>query len=796
MIGQGVRTIAVDSARACFQAATRSGIRAALTLLGLLTISPLQALPLVPQPVRAQADAGRVLIDASSVVSAVEGDAASTRVARYLSELLQRSHGPALAVRSSDRSAAIRLRLDPSGAPAQAESYRLHVGDDGVDLSARSESGLFYGAITLWQLLSADRQSAAPITLQGVLIEDWPRFRWRGVMLDSARHFQDVDTIKRLLDGMALHKLNTLHWHLTDDQGWRLQIARYPALTDIGAWRVPPAAGQYGQPLRYGGFYTQQQIRELVAYAAARHITVVPELDMPGHAQAAAAAYPRHVGASGQAPQVATSWGIHDYLYGVDEDNLAFVRNVLDEVIALFPGRDVHIGGDEALKYQWQASPSVQARMRALGVASEDALQSWFVGQVGAHLAARGRRLIGWDEILDGPLPAHTAIMSWRGIDGAVVAAKRGHDTILTPSPTLYFDNLQSDRGDEPAGRLKIQTLADVYRFEPVPGALDARQATHVLGAQAQLWTEYLVEPWQIDHAMYPRIAALAERVWSPADVRDWDGFLQRLVPQLRRYQRLGIDYADSAFAVAARPLATDASNATAATVGLYDQAGFGQLRYTVDGSVPTPDSALYREPLTLAPGVQLRAAAFAADGTPLSKPRAIGFDRDAATRLDSSRLRACRDDGLRLRLPLLPDLGQRDTPAYNVDLFDACWIYPGATLSHGAQLRVEAARLPRNFGLTRPQLARRIVRTPPPEGNQLQVRAGRCDGPLLATLPLPSGDTLGERFTLTTTLPPQHAAADLCLTVAAPLDGPLYALDSVQVTSPAPAPADSTTAR
>lgn len=738
---------------------------------------------LLPVPAQSTALPGSVRIHDGTRVSFDPDDQAAARVAAYLCALLRRTHTLSLrqqAGKAGGAPARIHLRLDPAGPVPQQEGYFLRIDADGIALSARDEAGLFYGAVSLWQLLSARKAAAdGSITLPGIDIRDWPRLRWRGVMLDSARHFQDVATIERLIDRMALHKLNVLHWHLTDDQGWRLQIQRYPALTEVGAWRVPPGASE---TQRYGGFYTQQQVRHLVAYAQARHIRIVPELDMPGHAQAAAAAYPQHVG-SGTAPAVANSWGIHDHLYGVDDADLDFVRDILDEVMALFPDRYVHVGGDEALKYRWETSPAVQARMRQLGVADEEQLQSWFIDQVGQHLHAHGRRLIGWDEILLGTLPRDATVMSWHGVEGAVQAAHMGHDAVLAPSPALYFDNLQGGLGDEPAGRLKIQSLAQVYAFDPLPDTLDADAAAHILGAQAQLWSEYLVSPWQIDHALYPRVAALAEVLWSPASGRDWNGFLQRLVPQFRRYRLLGIEAADSAFAVATPtpdPMQTRAG--LPVTLQLGNQAGFGQVRYTLDGTAPGPASPRYVGPVEVAWGGEVRAATFAADGTPLSAPRTIRLDRDWLYTRDSSRLPPCRDDGLRLRLPLLPDLGARGTPVYDVDLFDACWTYPRAALEAPAHLHVELARLARNFGLTRPQLARRTARPPGTSGDRLLVRAGTCRGPLLASLPLPAGTTPGFRFSLDAPLPAAGASTDLCLVIAAALDGPLYGIDRIRV--------------
>src|SRR6185312_8925842 len=317
----------------------------------------------------------------------------------------------------------------------------------GVRLVARTPHGLFNGSMTLWQLLATDPEK--PLRVPRVAIADHPRFAWRGLMLDSARHLQSLDEIKRLLDQMAEHKLDVLHWHLTDDQGWRIEIRKYPKLTEVGAWRTP--ATVHGTPPRYGGFYTQAQIRAIVAYAAERFITVVPEIEMPGHAQAAIAAYPEF-GVTGAAPPVSPDWGVHTYLYNVDEKTFGFLEDVLGEVMDLFPSPYIHVGGDEAAKDQWQSSPTVQQRMRELGVKDEAALQGYFTARIEKFLAAHGRKLIGWDEILEGGVPPRATVMSWRGNAGGIAAAQGGHDVVMSPSPPMYFDHVQSTRDDEPPG--------------------------------------------------------------------------------------------------------------------------------------------------------------------------------------------------------------------------------------------------------------------------------------------------------------------------------------------------------
>ena len=745
------------------------------------------ALPaLLPLPAQMARRPGYFDVTADTPIVVAAGDAATQRSADYLRDLLARTRGLRLQVRSGGSVArAIVLRRDPRAPGDRPESYALDVSSGGIVVSARDNAGLFHGAVTLWQLLTPDARRGA-VQVPGLRLRDWPRFRWRGLMLDSARHFQSVAGIERLLDQMAQHKLNVFHWHLTDDQGWRIQIMRYPQLTGIGAWRTPPGAGHDGEPARYGGFYTQAQIRAVVAYAAARYITVVPELDMPGHAQAAVASYPQ-LGVTGRRPEVSTDWGVNPYLYNVDDGTFRFIDHVLDEVMALFPSLYIHVGGDEAIKDQWQASPAVQAKMRALGLKNADALQGWFIGRIGDYLAAHGRKLVGWDEILEGGnVPADATVMSWRGTDGAVAAAKAGHDVVLSPAPQLYFDELQSGRADEYAGRIPVETLQSVYAFEPVPKALTPAQAEHVLGAQANVWTEHMPSMAHVEHAVFPRLDALSEVDWSPAAARDWKGFLARLPAQFARYRAQGIGYADSAFAPDIRLDRNAALASGNASVTLADQAGFGALRYTLDGSVPTPASPLYRAPFKVTLPVTVRAAAFAADGSALAAPRQRVLDRASLLGRDGSTMPNCPGSDFRLRVQPLPD-ATSTAPVYAINVFDSCQLFPATRMDGVAAIHVDAVRLERNYALAHDQklVVSRPHRTP---FGELVVHQDSCDGALLASLPLPDPARSARNFTLDATLLPQRGAHALCLIYTAPIDGPLYALGHVSL-RPAPHP-------
>jgi hexosaminidase len=473
----------------------------------------------------------------------VEGE----RLGGYLTDLLQQTYGIGLGARGNDPgSNVIRFELTASGSAAGPEGYSLLSSPSRIVISAGDSRGLFYGAVTLWQLLTKQKEG---FTVPVVTVEDSPRFGWRGLMLDSARHYQPPEFIRKFIDVMALHKLNVLHWHLTDDQAWRLEIKKYPRLTEVGAWRLPagPAAAAdidpaTGKPRLYGGFYSQQEVRDIVGYAMSRNITIVPEIDMPGHASAAIAAYPKLAVIDRPSTNVPSDWGVYPNLFNVEESTFQFLEDVLAEVVTLFPGQYIHVGGDEAVKDQWQASRRVQARMRELGAKDEHQMQSYFIGRMEKFLTAKGRRMIGWDEILEGGLAPNATVMSWRGIDGAVAAAAAGHDTVLSPQPTLYFDRRPFDTPSS-AGRVEISTVENVYAFDPAPAAISEQQRKHILGVQANIWTEHIRTPARVEFMAFPRAAAIAEVGWSAT--KDWAGFSERMPAQLERYKVLDVRFAE-----------------------------------------------------------------------------------------------------------------------------------------------------------------------------------------------------------------------------------------------------------
>lgn len=450
----------------------------------------------------------------------------------------------------------ITIDVDPT---LSASAYEVSIDESGVRLRGGDEAGAFYASQVLLQLLPAAVFRRVPLAgirweLPGVEIADRPRFGWRGMLIDLSRHYFGRDAIFKLIDVLALHRMNVLHLHLTDDQGWRIQIDRYPELTNIGSWRsfsvvdnhyIRPAGGA---PVRdnspHNGHLTKDDLRELVAYAARRFITVMPEIDIPGHSQAAIAAYPE-LGNTSEPLEVWSDWGINTHILNVDESTIEFFKNVLDEVLDIFPSEYIHIGGDEVPKAEWRSSQAVQDRMRQLGIEDEDQLQSWVISTFGNHLAQRGRRLVGWDEILEGGLPSGATVMSWRGTEGGIAAAEAGHDVVMAPDNDTYLYHLQSDdRTSEPLGADPVVSLRHVFEYDPMPAELSDGARARVLGAQCQMWTEFVSSERQMHQMVFPRLCAFAEAVWRSEPVEDaaFESFEERMVAHLERLHILDID--------------------------------------------------------------------------------------------------------------------------------------------------------------------------------------------------------------------------------------------------------------
>jgi hexosaminidase len=504
--------------------------------------------------------------------SAVRADPAFAGVARRFVLDIAKSTGFDLRMTLSAAPGAGAIRLvRVTGRDSEAlgtEGYRLDVTPLGVIVRAAHAAGAFYALESFKQLLPAAVFRDAPIgstvwQAPSVHIEDAPRFVWRGAHLDAGRHFMPKEFVKKYIDLLARHKMNRFHWHLTEDQGWRIEIRKYPRLTEVGSCRAQTSVGPYQfDPAKrvfdgrlHCGYYTQDDVREVVAYAAERFVMIVPEIEMPGHALAAIVAYP-HLGVRRDTTlQVRQTWHFSDDILNPNDSTIAFMQDVLSEVMALFPGPYIHVGGDEAVKTQWKESAEVQARIRALGLKDEHALQSWFIGQMDAFLTKNGRRLVGWDEILEGGTLAQRAtVMSWRGTQGGIEAAKSNHDVVMAPGSHTYLDHYQSlNTKAEPlaiGGYLPIDT---VYAFEPVPASLTPAEATRILGTQAQLWTEYIRTPKELEYMAYPRMSALAEVGWTSVPRRDFADFMQRLGPHLLRLDAMDVNYRKPDLPVPAR---------------------------------------------------------------------------------------------------------------------------------------------------------------------------------------------------------------------------------------------------
>jgi hexosaminidase len=494
---------------------------------------------IVPLPRAVAGSDGALRIDAMTHLTAAPG---TERVAGWLRGVL----GPAMGAALLPGGGGIRLRIDPALA---AEGYTLDITTAGADVAGGSAAGVFYGSQTLRQLLPPAalrraRVSDGPWTVPAQSIADEPRFTWRGVLLDVARHFMPLPDLLRLIDLAAFHKLNVLHLHLTDDQGWRFEVPGWPRLTEMGAWRHTTMLGSRnhehydGRP--HGGFYTTDDLREIVAYAAERHVTVVPEADMPGHMQAAIAAYPAL--GNGFAGRVRSAWGISEHVLQVGPEALDFCRAVLDHLCDVFPGELIGIGGDECPTTEWETSPSARERVRSEGLNGVHEIQRWFTGRMAEHLAGRGRRLYGWDEILAGGAPAGAVVAAWRGHEPTGHAVRAGHQVVACPDIAVYLDYRQSDDPGEPTPVGTRLTLADVYAFEPVPQGLAPAETALVLGGQANIWTEHLESARRVDYQAFPRLCAFAEAVWGPAE-RDFTGFSARLPAHLARLDALGVNY-------------------------------------------------------------------------------------------------------------------------------------------------------------------------------------------------------------------------------------------------------------
>jgi hexosaminidase len=556
---------------------------------------------IIPQPAILSIDPQMVNFPLNKPIYTSSNDSMLLVAAGYLGTKLG-IHGFQIGVPNPGKCIYLEMAAPIQG--VNPESYILETSKKGIIIHANSARGIFYGIQSLLQILPPEVYGDVGITRKSyvkvpkVTIQDEPRYAWRGMHLDVGRHFYSVEFIKKYIDMLAMHKMNVFHWHLTEDQGWRIEIKKYPKLTEIGSVR------KNADGTTYGGFYTQEQIREVVAYAASRFIDVMPEIEMPGHSVAALAAYPE-LSCTGGPFEVRTAWGVSEDVYCAGrESTYKFVEDVLSEVIALFPFKYVHIGGDECPKARWAKCPDCQKRMKAGGMKSEMELQSYFIRRMETYLISNNRSLVGWDEILEGGLAPEATVMSWRGEAGGIEAAHQGHDVIMSPTDYCYFDFHQGDRRYEPKAIGGFLPLEKVYSYEPAPSELNAEEAKHVLGAQGNVWTEYIATEKQVEYMALPRMSALAEVVWTPKSLRDYEKFLFRMERQYERFDAMNLNYR------VPTPVTTADSFIFTDTLALdfHTAAQDAQILYTLDGSDPQVSGEKYSAPIVLKQNATIKA--------------------------------------------------------------------------------------------------------------------------------------------------------------------------------------------
>jgi len=451
------------------------------------------------------------------------------KIASILQKLLKKE-GLELKITSKATEKAIVIRIKNTNNEYSKEAYELEINHDGIKINSDKPAGAFYAIQSIRQLL---QKTSKGLSIQYCKITDYPTYAWRGLHLDVSRHFFDAEFIKKYIDNMSKYKLNTFHWHLTDDQGWRIEIKKYPKLTQIGSKRSETVVKKNFKPYvgdhkPYGGYYTQEEIKEVVKYAKAHFVTIVPEIEMPGHAQAALAAYPEY-SCTGKRPQVWTRWGVTDTVYCPTDETFGFLEDVLDEVMELFPSKYIHIGGDEVPKAQWKKSAFCQKLMKKEGLQNEHELQSYFIQRIEKYVNSKGRNIIGWDEILEGGLAPNAAVMSWRGEKGGIAAANAGHNVVMTPGFALYFDHYQGDKDKEPFAIGGFSPLKKVYEYNPMPKQIDKDKQHFVMGVQANVWTEYMPNSKHVEYMVYPRALALSEIAWTNDSLKNWSDFKLRL---------------------------------------------------------------------------------------------------------------------------------------------------------------------------------------------------------------------------------------------------------------------------
>ncbi len=574
-------------------------------------------LSIIPQPNNIEELTGEFTINSDTKINIEPGNPNLELLADMLSYRIKTVTGYSMHITKTSKTLKNAFNLIiQSGDTLSEEGYSLSVTPDRVSLEAKEENGIFYGLQTIYQLLPTKTFESTKdfeVIIPSVKIIDKPRYSWRGMMLDVGRYFYPVPFIKKFIDYLAFHKMNTFHWHLTEDHGWRIKIDKYPELTETSAWRqatqVTPG-GRIDENL-HGGYYSKEQIREVVDYAKKRYITVVPEIEMPGHSLAALVAYPELSCVEGPF-EIPIQWGIQENIYCAgNEKTFEFLENVLSEVVELFPSPIIHIGGDEAPKKHWEQCEKCQMRIEEEGLNDEHELQSYFIKRIEEFLLTKNKNIIGWDEILEGGLAPNAAVMSWRGIEGGITAAKQKHNVIMTPTSYMYFDYYQGDPTLEPFAipHGRVVSLQRVYSYEPIPEELTPQEAKYIKGVQGNIWSEFIHSPDNVEYMGFPRAAALAEIAWTESENKEWENFKRKMETQYKRYQNMGINYAKSAYNVRHR-VDVD-TTAQTATISFETDSYNPQIYYTLDGSEPTPEKLEYLNPFPVNKPVIIKAATF-----------------------------------------------------------------------------------------------------------------------------------------------------------------------------------------
>lgn len=565
-------------------------------------------LPLIPMPNSIQMEKGFFVLSKETVIQADE----KSFEAQYLKAQIKEITGwdlPILPVTKANSKIALSFVVG-SLVSTDSKQYHLDISTKKASIQAESDAGFFYGIQTFLQLIPSN--SKTQIRVPCLKIDDAPKYAWRGMHLDCARHFFPKEFVKKYIDYLAMYKFNTFHWHLTDDQGWRIEIKKYPKLTEIGAWRNGSMVGHYNEQkydsIRYGGFYTQDDIKEIVAYATQRHITIVPEIEMPGHAVAALAAYPEY-SCTGGPFEVAKQWGVLDDVFCPKEETFTFLQDILTEVIALFPSQYLHIGGDECPKTRWKTCLHCQALIKEKGLKDEHELQSYFVQRIEKFVNSKGRKIIGWDEILEGGLAPNAAVMSWRGTSGGVAAAKQKHFVVMTPGSHCYFDHYQGDPKNEPLAIGGYTTVDKVYSFNPTPTELTPEESQYILGAQANLWTEYIEDYAKVEYMIFPRMIAMSEVLWGTSNPDQFKNFQARMLQQFATLDQKGIHYSKAIFEVTSKTMPAPQGNGVVLT--LKSATNSNGIRYTVDGTSPIWSSNSYTNPIEITKDQCIKAAYF-----------------------------------------------------------------------------------------------------------------------------------------------------------------------------------------